>query len=87
VRIALEAFEDARTPQALFDAVVAHHEQSQRGKPPDGKRPWLEPGNAGTVLVRPRYQVPELDDAPLPYVHDYRIGTVSRFLADLGVFA
>jgi len=86
VRALLGAFDEVRSASELFRAVVAHHEQAQRDKPPDGKRSWLEPGPPGSVMVRPAYQVEELDDAPPPYVHDYRVGTVGRFLADLGAF-
>ncbi len=87
VRALLGAFDEVRSASELFRAVVAHHEQAQRDKPPDGKRSWLEPGPPGSVMVRPAYQVEKLDDAPPPYVHDYRVGTVGRFLADLGAFA
>ena len=52
----------------------------------DGKRPWLEPGRTGTVLVRPAYRVAEMGE-PWPNVHDYRIRTVGRFLRDLGVYS
>jgi hypothetical protein len=87
VRHVLDAFEDTRTAGDLFAAVVARHERAQAEKPPDGKRPWLEHGASDKVLVRPLYRVAELPEDQLPYVHDYRIRTVGRFLEDLGVFA
>lgn len=87
VRLVLDAFDDVRSAADLFAAVVAHHERAQRDKPPDGKRPWLEPGRNGAVIVRPAYRVGDLGEPPPPYVHDYRIRTVGRFLADLGVYS
>lgn len=86
VRDVLDAFDDTRTAGDLFAAVVERHERAQAEKPPDGKRPWLEPGAGDKVLVRPLYRVAELPEDLLPYVHDYRIRTVGRFLDDLGVF-
>ena len=87
VRVVLDAFDDVTSPSDLFTAVVSHHERAQRDKPPDGKRPWLEPGRTGTVLVRPAYRIAELGELPPPYVHDYRTKTVGRFLTDLGVYS
>jgi hypothetical protein len=72
-----------RTPAELFDAVMAHHADAQKNKPPDGKRPWFDQeGNA--YLVRLLYQFPEPpseDDSV--FVHQYRTSTASSFLADL----
>lgn len=86
VRVLVDAFDDVRTAGDLFRAIVAHHEYAQKHKPPDGKRPWLERARGDRVLIRPAYQVDEISEEAA-YVHDYRIATMCRFLADLGVFA
>lgn len=83
VRIVIDAFDRVTKPRELFDAVVAHHEASQRRKPPDGKRPWIEHARDGGVVVRPAYPLPQWNEAP-QYVHDYRTSTLCGFLADTG---
>lgn len=87
VRVVVDGFGDIRTATGLFDAVVDHHEASQRRKPPDGKRPWIERVRDGAVMVRPAYPVPVREEAPSPYVHDYRTRTLCGFLADTGVIS
>ena len=67
----------------LFDILVNHHEATQRDKPPDGKRPWVEKAAAG-VIVRTMYQEPAPPDGADVYLHDYRSHTASTFLQDLG---
>lgn len=85
-RIVIDTFERVTTPRELFEAVVKHHEASQRRKPPDGKRPWIEHTRDSGVVVRPAYPLPQWNDVP-PYVHDYRTGTLCGFLADTGRLA
>ena len=82
---ALNRFEQIRTGGELFDAVLDHHEQVQKNKPPNGKRPWFERGHRGKVVIRSGYALPELPDQPSDYVHEYRVPTFSAFLTDLGV--
>ena len=82
VRMVVDAFEHARSKSELFDAVVAHHEASQRRKPPDGKRPWVEHARDNAVMVRPAYALPVRAESPIEYVHDYRSVTLCGFLDD-----
>jgi len=77
-------FTHVRDGASLFAAVVEHHEESQRRKPPDGKRSWLERGPGGRILVRPAYAVDEKPEQVDYYLHDYRTPTLARFLTDLG---
>jgi hypothetical protein len=72
--------DDTRT---LFDILLNHHEVTQRDKPPDGKRPWMEKSAAG-VIVRTMYQEPSPPEGEDIYLHDYRTNTASTFLQDLG---
>jgi hypothetical protein len=80
----VDRFEGVRTAGDLFDAVLNHHEHVQREKPPNGKRPWFERAPRGKVVVRLGYALSEPPEAKGDYVHEYRIPTFSRFLADLG---
>lgn len=78
----LQRYQGVKTPAALYDTVLEQHEEAQRRKPPDGKRPWTERLPRGAV-VRPMYRtdvMPLFDDR---YVYDYRMGTASQFLTDL----
>lgn len=75
-------YSSARTPGELFHRVLEHHEEAQRSKPPDGKRPWVE-YHRGGVVVRPLYQHPNPPQGDDSYVYDYRTASVSRFLVDL----
>jgi hypothetical protein len=82
---AIERFEGVHTAADLFEAILHHHEQIQRGKPPQGKRTWFERGTRGRVALRAGYTVQEPPSGKGSYVHEYRIPTFSGFLKDLGV--
>jgi hypothetical protein len=82
---AVDRFEEVRTTADLFDAILHHHEQVQREKPPHGKRAWFERGPRGLVALRAGYTLSEPPSGKGGYVHEYRIPTFSRFLSDLGV--
>lgn len=72
---ALESVEE------LFEALIGRHIQTQRGKPPDGRRPWLE-GEGGNYFVRARYV--EAEPPPeIPRFHPYHLRAVLSFLGDL----
>jgi hypothetical protein len=75
-------FGDVRTGADLFAVLWEHHQEVQRGKPPEGKRPWFEETADGGLVVRPAYR---LDEAPVreEYVHPYRIASVAAFIDDL----
>jgi hypothetical protein len=59
----------------------------QSEKPPNGKRAWFERERSDRILVRPDYILDEAPTSRVAQVHEYRIPTFSRFLADLGAFA
>jgi hypothetical protein len=81
---AVDRFEGVRTIADLFEAILHHHQQVQREKPPNGKRTWFERGLRGQALVRAGYTLREPPADNGGYVHEYRIPTFSRFLSDLG---
>jgi hypothetical protein len=74
------------TADILFDGVLQHHRRSQERKPPEGKRTWVEDGGRGRVLIRAAYTLEQPPSGEFPYVHEYRVPTLSRFLADLGAY-
>ncbi len=83
---AVEQFEGVRNSGELFDAILNHHTRVQKNKPPNSKRDWFERAPRGKVVVRSGYSLHEPPEGPGAYVHEYRIPTFSRFLADLGAF-
>jgi hypothetical protein len=82
----VERFEDVRTLGDLFAATLNQHEQIQRDKAPNGKRPWFERATRGKVLLRSGYTLGEPPDTQADYVHEYRIPTFSNFLGELKAF-
>jgi hypothetical protein len=87
IQLLLNGFRDVRDAEQMYSALLAHHEFVQGEKPPNGKRPWFERERSDRILVRSDYV---LEQAPAPRVanvHEYRIPTFSRFLADLGALA
>jgi hypothetical protein len=82
---AVDRFEEVRTTTELFEAILHHHDQVQREKPPHGKRAWFERGPHGRVALRAGYTLSEPPTGKGGYVHEYRIPTFSGFLSDLGV--
>ncbi|MFT3906762.1 MAG: hypothetical protein QM718_10700 [Steroidobacteraceae bacterium] len=84
----LTLLKEGHTSAQMLERVIEHHEHAQQHKPPapDGKRPWLERGTRGRVLVRAGYRLEDEPNPVAPYVHEYRMPTLSRFLEDLGAF-
>ncbi|MFM7230790.1 MAG: hypothetical protein ACKO3S_02275 [bacterium] len=76
------AYEDARKPEQVFEATLGLHEDAQRNKPPNGKRPWTE-RLGGSVIARPQYRPSQRPSGEEMYVHEYRMPSVSQFLKDL----
>lgn len=75
-------FDRAMGPGDLVDALVLHHEQVQRGKPPGGKRSWFE-SMSDRWSVRPMYRVEETVERREGFIHPYRLTTLDSFLADV----
>lgn len=76
-------YEEVRNASDLWATVLTHHDDAQRRKPPDGKRPWCEHVPEG-VVVRPQYRQRDRPPGDDSYVRDYRTSTASQFLQDLG---
>ncbi len=78
---------EVKRPCELLEMVIDHHREVQRLKPPDGKRAWVEESSRRRLMIRPAYRLEDPPPNNLPYVHEYRMPTLSRFLADLGGFS
>lgn len=76
-------FMGVRDAKGLCEALLLHHEETQRKKPPDGKRSWFERNNSGDVIVRPPYRLNTPPDEGAKYLHGYRTGCVASFVDDL----
>jgi hypothetical protein len=80
----VERYSEIRSAEGLFDAILTHHCEAQRDKPPEGKMPWVESGRDGrSAWVRPAYRRDDPPDGKGGFVHHYRSATCSRFLRDL----
>jgi hypothetical protein len=74
---------EVRSPCDLLKFVVEHHRVVQQQKQPEPKRVWIEESSRQWLMVRPAYRLEEPPPEDLPYVHEYRMPTLSRFLSDL----
>ncbi len=79
----LDRYQEATTPHALYSTVLEHHDDAQKAKPPDGKRPWVEDLGPRGVVARPQYYQDAPPEGSDFYLHDYRTASVSGFLQDL----
>ena len=81
-----EAFASLAKPGTTADWVTAlaeHHRQIQLRKLPDGKTPWFERFDDGSLMIRPLYCKLPGKGTEGRYVHAYRIRSLSSFARDL----
>lgn len=63
--------------------LVEHHHNTQKHKPPNGKNPWFERFEDGSLMIRPDYRTDQpgvFDDS---YMHLYRTRSLWQFALDL----
>ncbi len=75
---------EPKSTAAFAAHLLAHHERVQRGKPPNGKRPWFDTFGDGRVAVRPGYVPEAFAERQGHYVHAYRTRPIWDFALDLG---
>ena len=71
--------------EAWVASFIDHHRRIQARKPPNGKNPWFERFDDGSVIIRPgylRYEGGTHDD---DYVNAYRTRPLWSFVNDLGM--
>ncbi len=83
VRDLVDRYGAVENARSLYQTILEHHEEVQRAKLPDGKRPWVEGSGAEGVVVRTQYRIDEAPANTDSYVRDYRSSTASQFLQDL----
>ncbi len=78
----LTRFEEPAEPQEFFERLLDHHEKTQQGKKPRGKRPWYEPAGENYVIRLPyqRFDPPEFSEQ---FVHPYRFDAMLHFLEEV----
>ncbi|HEX3684957.1 MAG TPA: hypothetical protein VHU83_20645 [Bryobacteraceae bacterium] len=84
----LTMFAGLAAPMSTADwaeALMNHHNQVQRDKPPRGKAPWVIRYDDGRFVVRPQYRVSRFQPMPNCYVHQYRAQPLTTFARDLGL--
>lgn len=80
-------FQAIAQPQTATEFVMTlyeHHKRIQKGKPPDGKAPWLEQYYDGSLLIRPDYQLHKQPKMNTEFLNPYRLNSLWSFAADLG---
>jgi len=75
---------ESHAPSAFAQALLAHHEGVQRGKPPNGKRSWFDTWTDGRIAVRPAYALHVFEPRPRRYVHQYRLVPLWSFAVRMG---
>lgn len=63
--------------------LLEHHCHIQRRKPPNGKQPWFERFDDGSVIIRPDYRTDEPGAHDDSYVHLFRVRSLWQFARDL----
>lgn len=63
--------------------LLDHHIKVQRSKPPNGKNPWFERFDDGSVVIRAGYRRTEGGQHDDSYVHMYRTNSLWTFAQDL----
>jgi hypothetical protein len=76
-------FSEPMTPAHFAIALCEHHEEIQKGKSREGKRPWFDRLGEDRIYLRRNYALIERPDLTSGYVHDYRTKPIYRFQRDL----
>ena len=64
-------------------AICEHHENIQKAKSAEGKRPWFDRLDPARIYMRHRYRLSDREIQPSRYVHDYRGKPLRNFYLDL----
>ena len=79
----LGKFAEPMKPQQCALVICEHHEEIQKHKSADGKRPWFDRMGPDRIYIRHRYREPRREIAPDRFVHEYRGWPIRRFYRDL----
>lgn len=81
-----EAFRGLAEPSSAAEwaeRLLDHHRKTQRQKPPNGKNPWFERFDDGSVMIRPDYRTDQPAAGDESYVHLFRVRSLWQFAKDL----
>ena len=77
---------DDKVPLAEWiSLLLLHHVRVQRQKLPNGKNPWFEQFDDGSVVIRTAYKRSKGGRHDGSYVHAYRTNSLQSFAEDLGM--
>jgi hypothetical protein len=76
-------FAEPMSPDRCALVLCEHHEEIQKHKSADGKRPWFIRLGPDRIYMRHRYREPRRPIAPEDFVHEYRGWPIRRFYRDL----
>ncbi len=78
-----ERFGEHLPPGELALQLCEHHEQIQRHKSAEGKRPWFDRLGPDRIYLRQAYRIDRPEVQLHRYVHEYRGWPIRRFYYDL----
>lgn len=76
-------FSEPMPPVDFAAALCEHHEDIQKGKSREGKRPWFDRLGGDRIYLRQNYILKERPVLSETYVHNYRGKPIHRFYRDL----
>ena len=76
-------FMEPLSPADCAIGMCAHHEEVQRSKSAEGKRPWFDRLGENRIYLRQAYRIDRRENLPGRYVHGYRTYPIHRFFEDL----
>jgi len=84
LQVAFASLGDPVGIQEWVRRLLEHHRQVQKRKLPNGKIPWFERFDDGSVIIRPAHVRDEGGHGDERYVHGYRTPSLWSFARDLG---
>jgi len=84
-RDAFAGLAERGSPSDWMSRLAEHHKRVQYDKPPDGKNPWFDRFDDGSLIIRPLYRRDTPGRHDDSYVHAYRTRSLWSFAGDLGL--
>ena len=80
----LNLFNATGNKEEWVNALLDHHVKNQQNKPPNGKMPFFDYFDDGSIRTRLAYQQTSAPTETGEYVHHYRLASLWSFAKDLG---
>ena len=81
--VTFQSLAEKTSAKEWVERLAEYHRANQKRKLPDGKNPWFERFDDGSLIIRPLYRRQEGGRHNNSYVHAYRTGALWNFAADL----